>query len=482
MSILCYLIGKISSVLEAFNMKGLAVPRSVDNFLSSKLSGSVFHWRMIGVLLLPIILDSLFSNLISLFASAMVSQNGEASVAAVSLVTPVCGVITNIAGCIICGGGVVIAQCFGRGDPKRLNASIGMTFWIPLAACIAVVLPMILFPKQLLMLLYPKAETIVLEKASVYLTWNALSNIPYAIVVSSLTIFRSTGQTGVAMVTNITCNLSHLIFSIIFLNIMKLDIWGCSIALFLARLLAGGLGAFLLFARKHSVKLKLRDMFVFDIELFRSTMMTSIPFTVDMIIGSVCGIVLSAYMIPLGTTALAANSIANQMMVMLYSVPYATVTLAQILVGRCLGAGRQEEAYTYGNRCVQLYMIIQALTAIIFFMLLPPLLQLFQTSDTVSDTTTKLLLWSLPALIVPFAACNVYTETIRSAGDSNYITIVSSAVLLLFNTGLGYILAIVVEMGLLGVWVAMWCGWLFRGGLLWWRFRSRAWLRHNLLK
>ena len=437
---------------------------------------------MIGGLLLPLILDGLFSNLIALFASALVSQNGEATVAAVSLVNPICTVVTYITGCIVCGGGVVIIQCYGRGDMSRLSASVGMAFWIPLAVCVAVALPMMLFPRQMLMLLYPEAESVVLEKATVYLAWNALSQIPYSILTSVLTVSRSIGQTGRATAANIVCNLSHMLFSILFLNIMKLDILGYSLSLLGARILGGGLGAVLLFVWKPAVSFNLPELLVFDKELFRSTLKTSIPFTVDMLLSSAGSIILNAYMIPLGTTAIATHSIASGMMTMLYAVPYAAASLAQILAGRCLGAGKQDEAYTYGNRCLQLYTIMQLLVSVIFFLLLPALLQLFQTSDAVSDTTTKLLLWSLPALIVPFAACNVYTETIRSAGDSNYITIVSSAVLLLFNTGLGYILAIVVEMGLLGVWVAMWCGWFARGALLWWRFRSRIWLRHKLLK
>ena len=437
---------------------------------------------MIGMLLLPLILDGLFSNLIALLASAMVSQNGEASVAAVSLVNPICTVITYISTCLICGGGVVIVQCYGRGDKDCLNASIGMTMWIPLVACLVVALPMILFPRQLLMLLYPEAEPIVLEKATVYLAWNALSNLPYAIMTSTLTIFRAVGQTGRAMITNIACNLSHLILSVLLLNIMKLDIFGCSLALLFARVLGGGLGAFLLFAWKPSIRFKLREMLVFDKDLFRSTMKTSVPFTVDMLISSAGNIILNAYMILLGTTALATHSITNQMMVMLYSVPYAAANLSPILVGRCLGAGKQEEAYTYGNRCMQLYMIIQLLAAAMFFMFFPALLQLFQTTDTVSAMTTKLLLLSMPGLLILFSACNVYTETIRAAGDSNYITVVSGGVLLLINTGLGYLLSIVAGMGLMGVWIATWTGWLVRGSLLWWRFRSRTWLRHKLLK
>lgn len=463
-------------------MKLLAVPHSVDSFLSRKLSSSVFTWRMVGALLLPLILDGLFSNLIALFASAMVSQNGEASVAAVSLVTPICTVVTNITVCIVCGGGVVIVQCYGRGYSNRLNASIGMTLWIPLAACIASALPMIAFPRQILLMLYPDAEAIVLDKACVYLAWSAFSTIPFTLLSSALTIFRAIGKTNRAMITNVISNLSHLLFSILFLNIMKLDILGCSLALVAARLLGGGVAAVLLFVWKPTMKFKLCEMLVFDKNLFRSSMKTSIPYTVDMWIGSVSSIILNAYMIPLGTTALATHSIANQLMVMLYAVPYATVTLSEILVGRCLGAGKQEEAYTYGNRCVLLYMIIQIFVSIVFFILLPLLQQLFQTSAEVSATTTELLLWSLPGLVILFPLCNVYTATIRAAGDSTYITLVSGASLLLLNTGLGYLFAIVLDMGLVGVWIATWSNWLIRGLLLWRRFRSCVWLRHNLLK
>lgn len=69
-------------------MKQHSVPKFLDNFLTRTLSGTVFSWREILHLTFPNVLDCLSVMFISMLITALISSNGEASVAAVSLVTP----------------------------------------------------------------------------------------------------------------------------------------------------------------------------------------------------------------------------------------------------------------------------------------------------------------------------------------------------------------------------------------------------------
>ena len=113
-------------------MKQHSVPKFLDNFLTRTLSGTVFSWREILHLTFPNVLDCLSIMFISMLITALISSNGEASVAAVSLVTPLAWMITCIFNGISAGGTVVVAQSCGMKDPVRIRKAAGMTHLLEL--------------------------------------------------------------------------------------------------------------------------------------------------------------------------------------------------------------------------------------------------------------------------------------------------------------------------------------------------------------
>lgn len=122
-------------------MKQHSVPKFLDNFLTRTLSGTVFSWREILRLTFPNVLDCLSIMFISMLITALISSNGEASVAAVSLVTPLAWMITCIFNGISAGGTVVVAQSCGMKDPVRIRKAAGMTLWLTVAVGTVVCLP-----------------------------------------------------------------------------------------------------------------------------------------------------------------------------------------------------------------------------------------------------------------------------------------------------------------------------------------------------
>ena len=78
----------------------------VDRYLTRTLSGKIFTWREIFDLMIPGVLDSLSIMFINTLITALISKNGETSVAAVSLMGPVTAVVVNIFNGISAGGTV----------------------------------------------------------------------------------------------------------------------------------------------------------------------------------------------------------------------------------------------------------------------------------------------------------------------------------------------------------------------------------------
>ena len=104
---LCMLCGVIS---EEFLGAFMKPKTAIQSFLSKTLDSSTFTWRQILNLTFPSMLDSMSIMFINVLITALISENGESSVAAVSLVGPIVNLITCMFSGIAAGGTVVVAQ------------------------------------------------------------------------------------------------------------------------------------------------------------------------------------------------------------------------------------------------------------------------------------------------------------------------------------------------------------------------------------
>ena len=459
-----------------FFMKQHSVPKFLDNFLTRTLSGTVFSWREILHLTFPNVLDCLSVMFISMLITALISSNGEASVAAVSLVTPLTWMITCIFNGISAGGTVVVAQSCGMKDPVRIRKAAGMTLWLTVAVGTVV----LMFPRQVLTLLYPEAEAVVLEKARIYLSGSAWSILVFTIYTANFGILRGLGESGRCLALSVIINAAYLVFSILFLNVLRMDILGSVFALLLARFIGAAASVILLFFWKAPVKMTFGQIFTCDKGILRSTLQVSIPLGLEQACSSLGNVVAEMYMISLGTTALATHAIANSVIGVWYSPAMAAANLSVTVVGRCFGAEKYDEAKRYGVRCDQIALILVLLTSALFIPLLPALLGQYHPTPEVLAMAKKLLYWSIPSLLLFWPRSNTLPSTLRAANDTLYPSVVSLAVLWIVTIGLGYALAIPCKLGLLGVWIAMWASWAIRCVVFSVRFGSGKWLHKAL--
>ena len=150
-------------------MTRMHLPYSWEKYLDRKLTTSVFKYNQIISLIIPGVLDSLSIMFINALITALISSNGESSVAAVSLCSPITTLIGTFFMGLSDGGGITVSKSYGKGDDAQLKRAIGMTVWLPVAVGTVFCLPFLLFPEPILHLIYPTMEAEVMHKAGIYL-------------------------------------------------------------------------------------------------------------------------------------------------------------------------------------------------------------------------------------------------------------------------------------------------------------------------
>lgn len=191
---------------------------------------------------------------------------------------------------------------------------------------------------------------------------------------------------------------------------------------------------------------------------------------------SIAQIVSTMIVAPLGTVAVAANSLAVTAEGLCYMPGYGVGAAATTLVGQAFGARRKELARRMANCSVALGMVIMTVTGMLMFFLAPLVFAVFTPDEAVRALGVQVLRIELFAEPM-FAASIVALGALRGAGD----TLIPSLMNLATMWGVRITLALVLvpHLGLPGVWLAMCIEICTRGVIFLVRLRRGKWLERE---
>lgn len=446
--------------------------------LDRRLTSPVFTARQIYRMTLPLILDSLSIMFINMLITALISSSGESSIAAVNLVSP----LLNLIMCVLCGisagGTVAVTQCFGEGDLNKTQQAAGHILWLTFLTGSLLGLVLILFPRPILMALYGQAEPAIMEKAVSYMVQGTFSMIIFTVYSGVFSILRGLGESKKCLCLTIIINVSYLLFSILFLNVLQMDIVGSALAQIFARAV-GALSAlaFLFLPRDMPIRLKLGDVFSFQKSILSTIMEVSVPLGVEQLFLAGGGIILAAMTVPLGTTAMVVNSIAASLLGMITAAASSAGTLGITISGRCIGAGEREHAFGYGCKMCVLALFLLVVSAVLAFPFFPVMLaHLYHASPEVQAKTLEMLWYILLPTFLFWPFSNVLPAILRAGHDTVFPSVLSLASMWGVRIVCGYFLTYRLGLGLTGLWTAMWAEWAVRAAVLAVHYFRKKWL------
>lgn len=448
-----------------------------SKFLAKHLNSDQFTYSQIIGMMIPLILDQLFIYAISLLTTSMISSSGQDSVTAVSLVTPVNFMITMIQSAFCAGGAVVIAQYKGHGDQEKVQEAVGQTIWF--SVCITTVMGLLVFfgARPIVEGLFGAAEPSVKSKASLYLAGMALNLMIHAPRTATAASLRGVGDNKHNLYGSVLVNVSYFLFSIVFLNWLKMDIQGTLLAYFMARMLGLLSSIYFLFMQKNGkVRIHIRQMLIPKKEYVKSIWRLGVPFSAEELFFNGGTILVSSYMVLLGTASVAAHAIANSVFTTLYAPLTAVGLLATTVIGQCIGAGRRDLAKWYGKKLIQMGYLVAIAFVLLMLPLLKPILSLYHPEPETLTIAWKLLAIGMTGLILFMPTSTIMPYTLRAAGDAYYSTAVSLVTMWGIRVGLGYLVSVPLGFGIQGIWLCMAAEWIVRSILFLARYAKGKWL------
>ncbi|MBQ4568504.1 MAG: MATE family efflux transporter [Ruminococcus sp.] len=392
--------------------------------------GTKEFYRKVFVITLPILVQQIITNFVSLVDNIMVGQIGTEQMSGVAIVNQLLFVFNVCVFGGVSGAGIFTAQYHGKGDHKGVRATFRAKIIICLlmaALCIGL---FVVFDKELISLFLHKGQDDLDLEATLGFGREYLKimlwQIPlFAINSAYAGTLRETGRTVPPMVGGIVAVGANivldyaLIFGIAPLGIPSMGIKGAAIATVASRVCE--FLVVVLWTHTHKdknrfIKGAYKSLHI-PAELMKGIMRKGMPLMLNEVLWSTGQAVLTQCYSVRGLETVSALNISSTVSNLFFCAYFAFGSAISIIVGQLLGAGELQRAKEEDTKLIACAVGVCVVIGGVMAAFAPLFPQIYNTTDTVKLIATRCLLIS--AVMMPFHGF-IHTAyfTLRSGGKT----------------------------------------------------------------
>lgn len=237
----------------------------------------------------------------------------------------------------------------------------------------------------------------------------------------------------------------------------------------------------LCFSKKNPVSYIKQWIFRLNGSLQKRILRIAVPNGVESGIFQLVKVALSSVVALFGTYQIAANGVAQSIWSVAALVCVAMGPAFITVIGQCMGAGDTEAAEYYFKKLMKISLIFAALWNGIVFAAVPVVMRFYSLSEETKHLVILLVLIHnvANAFVYPFA--DPLGKGLRAAGDVKFTTIVSLITTIGVRLIFSVLFGITLNMGVIGIALAMCLDWTVRGIIFLWRFKQGKWKNFQVI-
>lgn len=438
----------------------------------------MFTNKELRQLIIPLMLEQLLSVTIGMMDTMMVSVVGEDAVSSIALVDTLNVFLIQVFAALSAGGAVVAAQYLGRGEPKNACKAAGQLLTTSLTLSVFVMAGCLAFNSQILVGLFGQSEPAVMQGACDYFAISAVSFPFLALYSAGAALFRASGNSKISMFTALVMNVVNAVANAITIYGFQMGVSGAAVGSLLSRVAGAVFLLVMLHRHENRIHIDSYRHLKPEWKTVKTILSIGVPGGVENGLFQLGKILVQGMIVALGTSAIAANAIANNI-AMIQTLPGSAVGLAAItVIGQCIGAGDYEQAVYYGKKLLKYAYAVMSIVTVATLILAVPLVSVYNVPKNTSDLALSIILMHGLCAMAIWAPSFMLPNVLRAAGDAKFTMVCSIISMWICRIGLSYLFNGALGMGLIGIWVAMICDWVVRAAIFLFRFHGSKWKSH----
>ena len=428
----------------------------------------------------PAVMESFFVALAGMIDSLMVSSIGAYAVAAVGLTTQPKFIGLAIFIAVNVSVSAIVARRKGEQDRAGANQVLLMALLFVLLMGTLVSVGMVAFAEPMMKLSGSGEDT---HEAAVLYFRIIMGGMMFNII--SLVINaaqRGSGNTKIAMRTNMTSNAVNVIGNFVLINgylgFPAMEIRGAAIATVFGTVIACGMSIASIMHSDNFISLpyifheKIKPSF----QALKSMVKISSSVFLEQILLRIGFMSVSIMAANLGTQAFAAHQVGMNVMSLSFAFGDGMQVAAVALIGQSLGERKPELAKTYGRLCRYMGGMISVVLSICYLVFGRSLYHLYFAEPEIIDMGIEIIRVMVFVVLLHVGQV-IYMGCLRGAGDILFTTMASTLSVTLVRPIASYIFCYVLEIGLIGIWIGIISDQLCRYLLTSRRFKSGKWTK-----
>lgn len=429
----------------------------------------------------PIFLEVFLFMLMGIVDTFMLSALSDDAVSGVGAANQYIHIAILVLEVVGTGAAIVVSQYLGSKRYLEASKISAMAVTLNLGIGLLISAGYLVFARSMMSAMNLQGE--VLDYAEQYLSIVGGAIFLQAIINSLAAIIRVHGWTKQTMYVSLGMNVIHVIgnYLLIFgkFGFPELGVQGAAISSVVSRFLAL-LVFFWLLYQVMEYRVKFHYYISLSKEYIGKILHIGIPAAFEQVLYQGCQIVFLYYATYLGAESLAARQYATNISMFTFLFAIAIGMGTAIIVGRLVGANKQEEAYNRVLKSLKFALIFTLTMVLLVMIFRHQLIGLFTDNPDVIKIAASVLLLSI--LLETGRTTNIVViNSLRAAGDAKFPVLIGVFSMVLMSLPLGYFFVFQLNMGLPGIWLAIAADEWTRAIIMYFRWKSRKWEKYALV-
>lgn len=432
-------------------------------------------------LLVPIIVEQLLTSLMGTVDTMMVSNVGPSAISAVSLVDSINILVIQALSALAAGGAILCSQYLGSSNPREANRAARLVLLVMAVISCSLSLICLIMRAPMLKLIFGAVESDVMSDSLSYFLFTLLSFPFIGLYNAGASILRAQNNSRSPMTISIISNFMNIGGNALLIFALNMGVTGAAISTLISRVFCAVVVIWQL--RRPSAPIQIIKYYDIrpDWNLIKRILYIGVPSGIENSMFQFGKLAIQSTVSTLGTVAIAAQAVTT-ILENLNGVAALGIGIGLMtVVGRCIGAGRKDEAVYFVKKLSALAEIAIIISCLTVYALARPVTILGGMEKASADLCVQMTLFITITKPVSWVLSFIPAYGMRAAGDVKFSMITSCLSMWLCRVSLSIFLCRVCGFGPIAVWIGMFADWSVRAVIFSLRFHSRKWLNHHVI-